>query len=376
MTTTGNGCNHFKWALLGAVPMTLWFCAASEAHTRYICAALLSLTILVQFILSRFLCRAAVLQAGGAVDAAAAAAGGAAEQKLYDHEAICEIIGTDGSASPSVGSDPSTPGTPRSPSAFAPVAPAMAPDQLTELSLTDPRARIEALLRNGGLEDFTDETGNDMGTEESSPFSDSEMEVARRVCDAIFIDYQSTYDNLPTKTYDGNSVATPPVAWADKASGTYHPAALVLDSTLLVGFIRGYAVSVSKKNPAMQVEKSYAETIEALVKSLSWRIDLRTATTLEEELPFVKEVRVSVFSVAVRVVALLCALARPCAGRVVICSLPPATHAATHRSTHALTSSLAPPRTRHPSFANRRLRCGRTLCTAATTMATRSWRSE
>ena len=292
-TRTGSGCNHFKWALLGAVPMTLWFCAASEAQTRYICAALLSLTFLVQFILSRFMCRKAV-QAGGAVDAAAAAAAADGERKFYDYEAICEIVGADGGASPGAGSDPSTPGTPRSPSLFVPAAPAMALDQLTELPLMDPRARIEALLRNGGLEEFTDETGGDMGTEESSPFTEDEMAVAQRVCEAIFVDYQATYDNLRTRDYGRNSVATPPVKWADGASGTYHPAALLLDSTLLVGFVRGYTLTVSKKDTTVKVDESYVQVVEALVKSLSWRVDLRTATTLEEELPFVSEVRVSV----------------------------------------------------------------------------------
>lgn len=90
-----------------------------------------------------------------------------------------------------------------------------------------------------------------------------------------------------------------------------HPSSLVLDSTLLVGFIRGYAVNV-KKSAALDLEKSYVETIEALVKSLSWRYDMRTSTVLEEDLPFVDEVsRLAVDPIVFLALSLFSHLAPP-----------------------------------------------------------------
>jgi hypothetical protein len=285
-------CDHIMWALLTATPMAFWYCAATETRTRYLCTALLAVVLLMQFILSRFVCRRS------STSAAQTNEGEASDTRKtrditpsYDLEAIVEVVGVEAvvdALDPSNTGQSDTPATPRTPKIVLPPAPpAMELDQLKSLSLTDPAKRIDQLLRNGCLEDFEDCTDGEMGTEESSPLEGVLLALAERICKAVLMDYQQTYDDLPTTSYE-RGVATPPEAWPNNSTATRHPGALFLDSTLVVGFVRGYAVT-NKKTGEVNESQSYKETIEALVKSLSWRIDMRTYTTLEEDLPFIKE---------------------------------------------------------------------------------------
>jgi hypothetical protein len=151
-SSSTSGVDHFKWALLVAVPMTFWYTAAKEAQTRYLCAALLALILLIQFIVSRFCCSS---KSSSTITSAAPVG-----PKLFDFDVAVEVIGVGGGGM--VGLD--TPAGLRSPmataasrggsSSLSPIAaePVMKLEQA--LSETDCATRMAQLLCNGGLEEY------------------------------------------------------------------------------------------------------------------------------------------------------------------------------------------------------------------------------